>query len=216
MVEVAAPRARMTTWFWLPHRPGAAVSPVWVAAGGRAALHQRRRGTACSYCPAFIADAMGLKTVMVKRPMTKAAPAAGRINRQAETPAARMAINSLRRLRLTKAPSTPPRKAKGSSIRITDGVLSIVSQSVWPKPISARTPTVRDCSTKSTSTITVVSTASAAPTPIRAAEPAHSVSMRLQARVPCDRPGQRLGECGARGASARRQRRAAALPPEQR
>ena len=89
------------------------------------------------------------------------------MKRQAETPAARMAISSLRRFRLTKAPRTPNRKAKGSSSRIRDGAFSIVRLRVWLKPISARTPTLRDISTKSIRVITVASTASAAATPPR-------------------------------------------------
>ena len=72
-------------------------------------------------------EARGLNRPTVTIPITKAAPAAGRMNRHAETPAARMAISSLLRLRSTKAPSTPNRKANGKRTRITDGVFSAVS-----------------------------------------------------------------------------------------
>ena len=89
----------------------------------------------------------------VKVPMTKAAPAAGKMNRQAETPAARMAMSSLRRLRPTKAAKVPNRKAKGKSSRITDGDFSAVRPKICAAPTSARTPTERDSSTKSTSTM---------------------------------------------------------------
>ena len=75
-------------------------------------------------------EAAGLSTPTVTMPITKAAPAAGRMKRQAETPAARMAMSSLLRFRSTKAPSTPNRKANGRSTRTTDGTLSAVSRSI--------------------------------------------------------------------------------------
>ena len=56
----------------------------------------------------------------------KAAPADGRMNRQAETPAARMAISSLRRLRPTKANRVPNRKTNGPSASTVAGAFSRV------------------------------------------------------------------------------------------
>ncbi|MNL47006.1 hypothetical protein D3C87_1697700 [compost metagenome] len=61
------------------------------------------------------AAAIGPKTVTVSTPSTRAAAAAGRTKRQADMPAARMAISSLRRFSPTKAASVPNRKTKGRS-----------------------------------------------------------------------------------------------------
>ena len=60
----------------------------------------------------------------VSTPSTKAIPAAGNTNRQADTPAARMAISSLRRFRPMKADRVPNRKTNGISCKITEGDFS--------------------------------------------------------------------------------------------
>ena len=114
---------------------------------------------------ALSAAETGLTAVTASRPATKAATAAGPMNRQAETPAARMATSSLRRLRPTKALIPPNRKTKGSRIWMTEGDLSSVRPKRSPALTSARTPIERERSTNCTSRITAVITASAAPTP---------------------------------------------------
>ena len=83
-------------------------------------------------------------------PQTKAATAAGVMKRQAEMPAARMAISSLRRFRETKAASTPNRNTNGSSTSSTAGAFIRVSRTTWAGPMSTRLPTSRDTDTKST------------------------------------------------------------------
>ena len=113
-----------------------------------------------------MAEATGLNATTVSTPKNTAAPAAGKMKRQAETPAARMAISSLLRFRLTKAPSTPNRKANGSSRRMTVGDSSSARPSTCTADTSlARTPTVRDSSTKLLRRMMVEITASAMATP---------------------------------------------------
>jgi hypothetical protein len=91
---------------------------------------------------AVIAVVSGLSRVMVSRPITKAAMAAGMMKRQAETPAARMAISSLRRFSSTKAPRVPNRKMNGVSTRIVAGACRMVRYSSWG---SRRRPGCRRC-----------------------------------------------------------------------
>ncbi len=92
-------------------------------------------------------EAIGLRALIVRTPMTKAMIAAGSTKRQADTPAARMAISSLRRLSVTKARIDPPRKANGSRIRIVDGAFSS-TRPMMPRPLmSVRAAMEREIST---------------------------------------------------------------------
>ncbi len=126
-----------------------------------------REARALSNSP-FMPAATGLSTSIATRPSMKAAAAAGRMKRQAETPAARMAISSLRRFMSMKAPRMPNRKTKGRSCRITDGDFSSVRPSSVAKLISVRPPRLLDRSMKSMSRTTAPSRAVAAPMPTRA------------------------------------------------
>jgi hypothetical protein len=112
---------------------------------------------------ALIAEVSGLSRVRVSRPITKAATAAGMMKRQAETPAARMAISSLRRFRPTNAPRVPNRKMNGVSTRMVAGACSMVRNSSWAKPTSARVPTFLEMSTKAISMTSTPTTARAPP-----------------------------------------------------
>ena len=91
------------------------------------------------------------------------------MNLQAETPAARMAVNSLERLRLTKAAMPPKRKTNGDRSRMRLGERNTVSQRISLTAASARTPTDRDNSSNWMSRITDAITARAPAKPLTAA-----------------------------------------------
>ncbi len=149
----------MITWVWAsPWRSH--ILRLWGASEG---LTEARRLSNAEFIPA----ASGLSASNTSSPSNAAAAAAGRMNRHADTPAARMATSSLRRLRVTNVPSTPNRKTNGSSCRITDGDFSTVRATSVRKPTSAFPPSVRDRSTKSISRTTAPSRAAADPTPTR-------------------------------------------------
>ncbi len=156
-----------------PPRPAA---PMITCERGSPWRSQIRRGDGLSWgltCARqfsnteFMPAASGLNARMVSSPSTNAAAAAGRMNRQADTPAARMAISSLRRFRVTKAASTPNRKTKGSSCRITVGDFRIVRPSSVRKPTSVLAPRLRERSTKLISITTEASRAAVAAIPAR-------------------------------------------------
>ena len=95
--------------------------------------------------------AIGPNTVTVRTPRTRAAPAAGSTKRQADTPAALMAISSLRRLRPTKAASVPNRKTNGSNWTMTVGDFSSTRPKMRAPESSPDEFSPRDISTKSIS-----------------------------------------------------------------
>ncbi len=95
----------------------------------------------------------------------KAAPAAGKMKRQAETPAARIAISSERRFSVTNAAMVPNRKMNGSKSRMIDGDCSNISSTRRIKPTSLRPPYARDNSTKTISRTTEAITTSAEASP---------------------------------------------------
>ncbi|MNE33211.1 hypothetical protein D3C80_1268670 [compost metagenome] len=92
---------------------------------------------------------MGPKTVTLSTPSTRAAPAAGSTKRQAEMPAARMAINSLRRFSPTKAARVPNRKTKGSNWMMTLGDFNSTRPKMRALDSSPDEFSPRDTSTKS-------------------------------------------------------------------
>ncbi len=148
----------MITWVWL----SPCLSQIRRGAGVSCGLISARQDSKAEFMP----EARGLNTNRVNRPSPKAAPAAGRMKRQAETPAARMATSSLRRLRVTKAASTPNRNTNGRSCRITAGDFKRVRPSWLRKLISLLAARLRDRSTKLIRITTEASRAAAAPMPM--------------------------------------------------
>ena len=84
----------MMIWVW--RSPCRSQSALSVTTPGTLVRAASSRAKAAS-----VIEAIGLSTRMVKTPITTAEPAAGKMNRQADTPAALSATSSLRRLRFT-------------------------------------------------------------------------------------------------------------------
>ena len=86
---------------------------------------------------------------MVINPNTIAMTPAGITKRQAEMPAARMAINSDRRFNPTKADKDPNKKAKGRRVKIVLGDFNIIRPRIAKVLISALPVNDFEISTKS-------------------------------------------------------------------